>query len=106
MKDVGNFLAIWSILLPFSIFYGHLIYFVVIYFPVLVCMYVVSRKIWQPCLALQAEQPTLFVFNTNVCLQSSLPSTAVKNAFAVKQRHLVLLKATFLVSNNTNLCTA
>jgi uncharacterized membrane protein YesL len=32
-------MAIWSILLPFSIFCGHLLYFVVIWyiFPVLVC---------------------------------------------------------------------
>jgi hypothetical protein len=32
MKDVGKFLwpSIWSILLPFHIVYGHLVYFVVI----------------------------------------------------------------------------
>jgi hypothetical protein len=30
MKDVINVMAIWSILLPFRMFYGHLVYFVVI----------------------------------------------------------------------------
>jgi hypothetical protein len=39
MKDVGIFfMEIWSILQPFHMFYGHLVYFVVIWylFPVLV----------------------------------------------------------------------
>jgi hypothetical protein len=45
---------IWSILMPFGIFYGHLVYFMAIWyilwpfgilFPV---WYVVPRKIWQP----------------------------------------------------------
>jgi hypothetical protein len=31
------FMSIWSILRPLEIFYGHLVYFVVNYFPVLVC---------------------------------------------------------------------
>jgi hypothetical protein len=30
MKYVGKFMAIWSILQPFRILYGHLVYFVVI----------------------------------------------------------------------------
>jgi hypothetical protein len=39
MEDVGKFMDIWSILQPFVIFYGHLVYFVVSWyiFPVLVC---------------------------------------------------------------------
>jgi hypothetical protein len=43
-----NFKAIWSVLLMFGTFYGHLVYFVVIlvYFPRF--WYVVTRKIWQP----------------------------------------------------------
>jgi hypothetical protein len=38
MEDVGVFYAIWYILLPFGIVYGHLVYFLVIWyiFPVLV----------------------------------------------------------------------
>jgi hypothetical protein len=32
MKDICLFLAIWSILRPFSLFYGHLVYFVVIWY--------------------------------------------------------------------------
>jgi hypothetical protein len=48
MEDVGTFhvhlvhcTAIWFILRPFGIFYGHLVYF----FPF---WYAVLRKIWQP----------------------------------------------------------
>jgi hypothetical protein len=41
-KRLVNFKAIWSILLPFRIFYGHLV--ILVYFSVLV-----PRKIWQPC---------------------------------------------------------
>jgi hypothetical protein len=39
MEDVGIFLAIWSILRQFGLFYGNLVYFVVIWyiFTVLVC---------------------------------------------------------------------
>jgi cellulose synthase/poly-beta-1,6-N-acetylglucosamine synthase-like glycosyltransferase len=52
------FTAIWYILRPFGIFYGHLVncmpvwysFFVIWYiFPVLVCLD--KSKIWQPCLA-------------------------------------------------------
>jgi hypothetical protein len=45
-----NVEAIWSILLPFGIFYGHLVHFVA--FRVYISrfgLYVVPRKIWQPC---------------------------------------------------------
>jgi hypothetical protein len=31
IEDVGVFMAIWSILRPFGLFYGHLIYFVAIW---------------------------------------------------------------------------
>jgi hypothetical protein len=41
MEDVGVFLDIWSILQPFGILKGHLVYFPLIW-------YVVPRKIWQP----------------------------------------------------------
>jgi hypothetical protein len=46
-KMLVNFKAIWSVLLLLGIFYGHLVYFVVIllFFPVLVCC---TQKIWQP----------------------------------------------------------
>jgi hypothetical protein len=44
-----NFQAIWPILLLFGIFYGHLVYFVVI-LVVFKFWYVVPRKIWQPWL--------------------------------------------------------
>jgi hydrogenase-4 membrane subunit HyfE len=50
MEDVVNFMVVWSILwqwdipilLPFGIFCGDLVYFVIIW-------YIVPRKIWQPC---------------------------------------------------------
>jgi hypothetical protein len=49
MEDVGkfyvdfvNYPAIWHILWPFGILYGHLVYFYPFW-------YVVARKIWQPC---------------------------------------------------------
>jgi hypothetical protein len=42
MEHVGNFMAIWSILRPFGLFYDHLVYFTAIW-------YVVPRKIWHPC---------------------------------------------------------
>jgi hypothetical protein len=32
MEDVGLFMEIWSILQPFGILYGHLLYFVVIWY--------------------------------------------------------------------------
>jgi hypothetical protein len=53
MKSV-NFTAIPSILLPFSIFYGHFAYFVVIlhilwsFWYIFPFWYVVPNKIWQP----------------------------------------------------------
>jgi hypothetical protein len=39
MENVGIFMTIWSILRPIGIFYGHLVYFLVVWyiFPVLVC---------------------------------------------------------------------
>jgi hypothetical protein len=44
------FMSTWYILWPFGIFYGHLVYFMVIlvYFSRF-GTYVVPRKIWQPC---------------------------------------------------------
>jgi hypothetical protein len=39
-----NFVAIWSILWPFVIFYGYLVWFFSFW-------YVAPRKIWQPCKA-------------------------------------------------------
>jgi hypothetical protein len=43
-----NFTAIRSILMPFRIFYGHLVYFVGTLLYVFPFWYVVPRKIWQP----------------------------------------------------------
>jgi hypothetical protein len=40
---------IWTILQSLSIFYGHLVHFVVIWY-VFQFWYFVPRKIWQPCL--------------------------------------------------------
>jgi hypothetical protein len=47
-KMLVNFTAIRSILLPFRIFYGHLVYFVGTLLYVFPFWYVVPRKIWQP----------------------------------------------------------
>jgi hypothetical protein len=43
-----DFMAIRSILLPFRMFYCHLVYFVVILVYISPFWYVVPRKIWQP----------------------------------------------------------
>jgi hypothetical protein len=32
MENIGNFKTIWSILWPLEIFFGHLVYFVVIWY--------------------------------------------------------------------------
>jgi hypothetical protein len=48
-KMLVNFMAIWSIVLLFGIFYGHFVYFVVILAYFYAFWYVVPRKIWQPC---------------------------------------------------------
>jgi hypothetical protein len=49
MEDVSTyFFAVWSILRPFGIFYGHLVYYVFA-----ICFqfwYTVPGKIWQPCI--------------------------------------------------------
>jgi hypothetical protein len=51
-KMLVNFMAIWSISLPYGIFYGHLVYFVAILVPIFFPFwYAVQRKIWQPCRA-------------------------------------------------------
>jgi hypothetical protein len=52
MEDVGPFLAIWSILRPFGLFYGNLVYFldfIVIWYIFCMFWYVVPIEIWQPC---------------------------------------------------------
>jgi hypothetical protein len=49
MENVGiYFMSIWSILQPLEIFYGHLVYFVVIWyiFPRFGVLY--TLEIWQP----------------------------------------------------------
>jgi hypothetical protein len=53
MED-GIFLTIWSIFRLFGIFYGHLVYFVVIWYILtrFGMLYQEPRIIWQPCLAL------------------------------------------------------
>jgi hypothetical protein len=49
-KILVNFLTIWSILRPLQIFYGHMLYFVVIWYisPRFGILY--QEKIWQPWL--------------------------------------------------------
>jgi hypothetical protein len=42
MGKMGVVYAIWSILVPLEIFYGHLVHFPRFW-------YFVPRKIWQPC---------------------------------------------------------
>jgi hypothetical protein len=48
-------MAIWSILRPFGLFYGHLVYFVAISYNscsfgiFFLLWYVAPSKIWQPC---------------------------------------------------------
>jgi hypothetical protein len=48
-KMLMYFKDIWSILLPFDIFYDHLVYFVVIWLVFSPFWYIIQRKIWQPC---------------------------------------------------------
>jgi hypothetical protein len=54
------FVVIWYILWSFGIFCGHLVYFVVIWYILWLFgifspfWYVVPRKIWQPCCAVYA----------------------------------------------------
>jgi hypothetical protein len=52
-------MAIWYILWPFGIFYGHLVYSVAYFTPF---WYVVQRKIWQPLSARAQEQFTVKFF--------------------------------------------
>jgi hypothetical protein len=47
-KILVNFMAIWYILVPFGIFYGYLIHFVLSLVHFAPFWYVVPRKIWQP----------------------------------------------------------
>jgi hypothetical protein len=48
-KSRVYFMTIWSILWPFGIFYGHLVYFAVIWYTYLSPFwYFGPRKIWQP----------------------------------------------------------
>jgi hypothetical protein len=54
-KMLIYFMDILSILLPFDIFYGHLVYFVVIWYIFSHRWYIVPRKIWQPCFATVPE---------------------------------------------------
>jgi hypothetical protein len=42
-------MTIWFIVLLLEIFYGHLVYFVVIWYILTRFGYFVPRKIWQPC---------------------------------------------------------
>jgi hypothetical protein len=50
------FMDTWSILLPFVIFYGHLVKFVVIWYKLFPFWYFVPRKIWQPCSNVRAKR--------------------------------------------------
>jgi hypothetical protein len=76
MEDFGifygrlvYFVAVRYILWPFGIFCGRLVYFMVIWYIFFTFWYVVTRKIWQPCLsALSISQ--LF-FSLAICC--SLP---------------------------------
>jgi hypothetical protein len=47
IEDLVHYVDIWSILQSLGIFYGHLVYFVVIWyiFPILVFC---TKKIWEP----------------------------------------------------------
>jgi hypothetical protein len=42
-------MEIWSILRPFDILCGHLVYFVVFWYVFSPCWHIVPRKLWQPC---------------------------------------------------------
>jgi hypothetical protein len=54
------FMVIWSILRPFGLFCGHLVYFLPFW-------YVVQRKIWQP--RTRRESRPLFRLQQNCCLR-------------------------------------
>jgi hypothetical protein len=44
-------MAIWYIIRPLGIFYGHLVYYKAIWYIVFTIWYIVPRWIWQPCSA-------------------------------------------------------
>jgi hypothetical protein len=48
-KMLIYFMAIWNILWPFGIFYGHLLHFVFLWYILSGFWYHEPRKIWQPC---------------------------------------------------------
>jgi hypothetical protein len=48
MGDVAIFMGIWSILRPFVIFYGHLVFLAAIWF-IFPHFGILYQKIWQPC---------------------------------------------------------
>jgi hypothetical protein len=47
-KRLANFMTFWSIIVPFRIFYCHMVHFLVILVYFFPYWYVVPRKIWQP----------------------------------------------------------
>jgi hypothetical protein len=49
LKLLVYFMSTWYILLPLDIFYGRLVYFIVIWLHFFLFWYVVARIIWQPC---------------------------------------------------------
>jgi hypothetical protein len=59
-------MAIWSILLLLEIFYGHLVYFVAIWYIFAPFWYFVPRKIWQPCTKRVSSQRGLMQVEENV----------------------------------------
>jgi hypothetical protein len=54
MKYLRIFYDHFGILRPFGVFYGHLVYFVVIWYVyIFPFWYVTPTKIWQPCLGVR-----------------------------------------------------
>jgi hypothetical protein len=98
----------WSILQPFVIFYGHLVYFMDTWYILwtfsIFCSnlfsfwYVVPRKIWQPCLQvhilryLYVEKSTTFflkLFTTGNHTKSGLPDFSCDN---IPERKIIYTK--------------